>query len=121
MKIRCHSCTRFWEVLDPGEWGKDSLAQCGYCGRRHTLAECLESQVTMKPRIFHIGDNVKRRAFTDSFGEYNPITSLLVVTSIQTIGPDVSSVPHYRLKAENPSAKWSEWYEGAECGFETVT
>ena len=119
MRIRCHSCTRVWEVLDAGEWDKNSLAQCGYCGRNHTLAECLESQVTMKSRIFHISDQVKRRAFTDCFGEYQPATPVLVVVSTQTIGPDASSVPHYRLKAENPSARpRGEWYEGAEHMFE---
>ena len=72
----------------------------------------------MNPRIFHIGDKVKRKAFTDCFGKYHPDTSLLVVVSIKTIGEDVSSVPHHRLKAENPASAWPEWYEGAERYFE---
>lgn len=72
----------------------------------------------MNPRVFHIGDKVKRKAFTDCFGRYYPAISPLVVVSVKTIGPDMSSVPHHRLKAENPSAKWHEWYEGAEKGFE---
>ena len=72
----------------------------------------------MEPRIFQIGDKVKRKAFTDSFGKFHPTTPLLVVVSIQTIGPDVSSVPHDRLKAENPASAWPEWYEGAESNFE---
>ena len=75
----------------------------------------------MESRLFHIGDKVKRKAFADCFGKYHPTTPLLVVVSIQTIGPDVSSVPHHRLKAENPATAWPEWYEGAEYGFETVT
>ena len=72
----------------------------------------------MNPRVFHIGDKVRRKAFTDCFGKYHPATPPLVVVSIQTIGPDVSSVPHDRLKAENPSTAWPEWYEGAESYFE---
>ena len=72
----------------------------------------------MEPRIFHTGDKVKRKAFTDSRGKFHPTTPLLVVVSIQTIGEDVSSVPHHRLKAENPASAWPEWYEGAERYFE---
>ena len=45
MLICCHACARNWEVLDSEDWAVDSLAQCGYCGRSHTLEECLESQV----------------------------------------------------------------------------
>ena len=69
----------------------------------------------MNQRLFHIGDKVKRKAFTDCFGEFHPATPLLVVMSIQTIG---ESVPHHRLKAENPASAWPEWYEGAERYFE---
>ena len=71
----------------------------------------------MEPRIFNIGDKVKRKAFTDCFGEYNPTTPLLVVVSIETI--DGITLPTYhRLKAENPASAWPEWYEGAESNFE---
>ena len=72
----------------------------------------------MNPRIFNIGDKVKRKAFTDCFNEFHPTTPLLVVVSIQTIGENVSSCPHHRLKAENPASAWPEWYEGAERYFE---
>src|SRR3990167_6203887 len=122
MRVRCHACARIWEVLDPEEWGESMRAECAYCGRPHTLDECRESQTErepkMEPRIFHIGDKVKRKAFTDCFGKFHPTTPLLVVVSIKTIGEDVSSVPHHRLKAENPASAWPEWYEGAERFFE---
>ena len=72
----------------------------------------------MNPCIFHISDTVKRKAFTDCFGKYHPATPLLVVVSIKTIGENVSSCPHHRLKAENPASAWPEWYEGAESNFE---
>ena len=122
MRVRCHACSRVWEVLDPEEWGESMRAECAYCGRPHTLDECRESQIEtepkMNPRIFNIGDKVKRKAFTDSFGKFHPTTPLLVVVSIQTIGEDVSSCPHHRLKAENPASAWPDWYEGAESNFE---
>ena len=71
----------------------------------------------MNPRIFHIGDKVKRKAFTDSFGKFNHASALLVVIGIQTIGEDVSSVPHHRIKAWRIDSMF-EWYEGAESNFE---
>src|SRR3990167_3930085 len=51
MRVRCHACSRVWEVLDQEEWGESMRAECAYCGRPHTLDECRESQTEREPKM----------------------------------------------------------------------
>ena len=74
MKVKCHSCARVWEVIDPDGWEDTSRAQCGYCGRSHTLAECLESQVKGEPKVTKAQWTVLETLWDVAQNEKQPIT-----------------------------------------------
>jgi hypothetical protein len=64
---------------------------------------------TFTTRKFHTGDKVKTVSF-DGWGS----NQILTVISEKTISPEISSVPHHRIKATAPNG---ESYEGAERNF----
>ena len=68
-------------------------------------------------RKFQVGDKVLGTAYTDCFGAYHPETEVLTVISVQTIGPDISSVPHHRLKAAGDGGEHWHWVEASERFF----
>ncbi len=53
----------------------------------------------MKPRIFHVGDQVIECTRCTMDGIAMPESKPLIVIAETTIPPEVSSVPHHRIKA----------------------
>ena len=68
--------------------------------------------------LFHIGQTVRTKAFTDCFGVYQIESNPLTVTEIETITPRTME-PYYRIHAtSNIGPTWLA--VGAERAFETL-
>ena len=76
--------------------------------------KCCNASVakSMPARLYHIGDSVKVKPFTDCFKVSHPASPVLTVREERTI---INSCPHYRIVA---TAESGEYWESAESHFE---